>query len=271
MAAGAVTLVLAGVVVGFVILLSGAISTEATKQHFAITHRLLDLGLRFSVRQSADHIEPPALDDPAMIATGFTCYRTYCMQCHGAPSMGREAHAQGLLPTASNLAESAREWRAEWLYFVTKKGVRMTGMPAWEYRISDDGLWSTVAFLKQLPSLRSEEYAALMSRATEGECPPSLETPQGEWEQTAKVALLQYSCHSCHQIEGLVGPQTHAGPPLVEWARRKYIAGVVPNTPENLVRWIVDPQAISPQTLMPDLDVAEAHARDMARYLFTAE
>jgi mono/diheme cytochrome c family protein len=270
MVSGAITLVLAGVVVGFAILLSGTVSTEATKQHFAITHRLLDLGLRFSVRQSASGIEAPPLDDPAMIATGLACFRIHCAQCHGAPAVGNEAHAQGLLPTPSNLAETAREWPAEWLYYVTKKGVRMTGMPAWEYRISDEGLWSTVAFLKRLPALKRAKYAALAARAS-AECPPSLEPPVGPWRATAKTVFLQYSCHSCHVIEGVVGPDTHVGPPLVEWRKRRYIAGVLPNTRNNLVRWIMDPHDVSPQTLMPDLDVAEAHAQDMARYLFTVD
>jgi mono/diheme cytochrome c family protein len=271
MAAGASTLVLVGVLAGFAILLSGTVSTEATKQHFRITHRLLDLGLRFSVRQSAKDIEAPPLEDVHMIAQGLSCYRMHCVQCHGSPASSREEHAQGLLPTPSNLAQSAREWPAEWLYYVTKKGVRMTGMPAWEYRISDEGLWSTVAFLKQLPLLRRDAYVELEPHALALECPQSTQLPRASSRETGKTVLLQYSCHSCHRIEGVVGPKTHVGPPLVDWSRRKYIAGVLPNTQENLVRWILDPHAVSPATLMPDLDVAEAHAREMAKYLFSLE
>jgi cytochrome c2 len=45
----------------------------------------------------------------------------------------------------------------------------------------------------------------------------------------------------------------------------------LPNTRENLVRWIVDPRGVSPHTLMPDLDVIEPHAGHMARYLMTAK
>jgi len=51
-------------------------------------------------------------------------------------------------------------------------------------------------------------------------------------------------------------------------AARKYLAGRLPNSPENMVRWIRDPRSISPQTLMPDLEVDEQAARDMAAYLF---
>ncbi|MGH8176401.1 MAG: c-type cytochrome [Steroidobacter sp.] len=267
LAAGASVLVLIGVVVGFVILLSGALSTAATTQHFRITYRLLDVGLRFSVRSSTDDIEVPALDGRAMIEQGSSCFRMHCVQCHGAPTTGRSEPARGLLPTPSSLAQSAREWPPEWLYYVTRKGVRMTGMPAWEYRLSDQSLWSTVAFLKQLPFMTREQYLALERATLNRDCPQSTELPFPSSPELGKIVLRQYSCHACHRIEGVVGPQAHVGPPLIDWARRKYIAGVLPNTPENLVRWIRDPHAVSPGTLMPDLDVAEAHAREMAAYL----
>ena len=53
------------------------------------------------------------------------------------------------------------------------------------------------------------------------------------------------------------------------FARRAYIAGQLPNDPENLVRWIQDPQGVEPGTAMPNLGVTAAVARDMAAYLYT--
>jgi cytochrome c1 len=54
------------------------------------------------------------------------------------------------------------------------------------------------------------------------------------------------------------------GPPLLWWSRRTFIAGELPNTPENLVRWIRDPQAVEPHTAMPTLGLSDAEARDVA-------
>jgi mono/diheme cytochrome c family protein len=268
---GASALILLGVIAGFVVLLSGAYSTAATTQHFKITHRLLDAGLRFSVRTGAADIKAPPLEDRGLIEQGLACFRSNCVHCHDSPATGRAEHAQGLLPTASSLVQTAREWPAEWLYYVTKKGVRMTGMPAWEYRLSEESLWSTVAFLKQLPFITRDEYLAMTHAARARQCAPSEELPSNRSRDLQKIVLRQYSCHSCHQIEGVTGPKAHVGPPLRDWSRRKYIAGVAPNTEENLVSWILDPQAMSPGTLMPDLHVAEAHAREMAAYLFALE
>jgi cytochrome c len=59
------------------------------------------------------------------------------------------------------------------------------------------------------------------------------------------------------------------GPPLTMFARRAYIAGQLPNEPDNLIRWIRDPQAVEPGTAMPSLGVEPAVARDMAAYLYT--
>ena len=52
-------------------------------------------------------------------------------------------------------------------------------------------------------------------------------------------------------------------------ATREFIAGNLPNEPEHLVDWIVNPQAIEPGTAMPTLGVSPDEARDMAAYLFT--
>jgi mono/diheme cytochrome c family protein/cytochrome c551/c552 len=269
MAVGAVALVLVGVMAGFAILLSGAVSTEATKQHFWITHRLLDVGLMLSVRASASDIRAPQLDAPQMIARGAACYRMHCAQCHGGPTMRPGDHATGLLPIPSNLVQTGREWPAEWLYFVTKRGVRMTGMPAWEYRLAEESLWSTTAFLKKLPLLTREAYMEVERQALSMPCPEAQDIPREPTPESSKVMLRQYGCHSCHVIEGVVGPVTRVGPPLSDWAQRGYIAGVLPNTEENLAYFIAQPHVAAPGTLMPDLDVSDSHARQMAAYLMS--
>jgi hypothetical protein len=144
----------------------------------------------------------------------------------------------------------------------------MSGMPAWEYRISEQGLWSTVAYLKAMPLMTVEDYRRLAIASEDEVCPAPTESKPYSVE-TVQTMLRQYACDNCHVIRGMVGPDTRIGPSLEQWHRRKYIAGVLPNTEDNLAWWITDPQAISPHTMMPDLDVIEPHARDMARYLLS--
>ncbi|HJS78281.1 MAG TPA: cytochrome C, partial [Burkholderiales bacterium] len=59
------------------------------------------------------------------------------------------------------------------------------------------------------------------------------------------------------------------GPPLGGIARRVYIAGVLPNTPERMAQFIRAPQSADPRTAMPTLGVTEEHARDMVAYLYS--
>jgi cytochrome c len=85
-----------------------------------------------------------------------------------------------------------------------------------------------------------------------------------------KVALYNYGCGSCHTIPGVTGANGLVGPPLAGVGKRWYLAGVIPNTPDNMVAWIMNPQRIDPKTVMPALNVPEATARDMVTYLYSA-
>jgi len=273
---GAFAFLLLGVLGGIAILLSGVFSTAATEQHSAFTHWLLDAGLRYSINANADEIVVPALTGEPMIERGRACFRAHCVHCHGAAPLAREPHGLGMMPIPNDLTEAARDWPAAWLYYVTAKGVRMTGMPAWEYRLPDADLWATVAFLKQLPGLTRAEYLELAplppdSDCSTGEAGAGRPAEPHREDERGEIVLRQYACHACHRIDGVVGPDTYVGPPLVDWRSRRYIAGTLPNTPDNLVRWIVNPANVSPETLMPDLGVTNAHAREMADFLFAQE
>jgi cytochrome c1 len=70
-------------------------------------------------------------------------------------------------------------------------------------------------------------------------------------------------------IPGIKGADGLVGPPLILFARRTYVAGELPNTPDNLIRWIRDPPAVEPRTAMPALGLTEQQARDVAAYLYT--
>ena len=83
-----------------------------------------------------------------------------------------------------------------------------------------------------------------------------------------RAAFTAYGCGSCHRIPGVRPAVGAVGPPLEHWAERTYIAGRLPNTPGNLMRWITRPQAAVPGNAMPDLNVSEPAARDMAAYLY---
>ncbi|HVZ23961.1 MAG TPA: c-type cytochrome [Vicinamibacterales bacterium] len=84
-----------------------------------------------------------------------------------------------------------------------------------------------------------------------------------------RAVIQEYDCGSCHTIPGVRGADGLVAPPLLWFARRTYVAGEVPNTPDNLAQWVRQPWSIEPTTAMPDLGLDERQARDVVAYLYT--
>ena len=84
-----------------------------------------------------------------------------------------------------------------------------------------------------------------------------------------RLAMRRYGCYSCHTIPGVPGAAANVGPPLATVGSRVYIAGVISNTPTNMIHWLTDPPAVDSLTAMPNLGVTENDARDMAAYLYS--
>ena len=84
-----------------------------------------------------------------------------------------------------------------------------------------------------------------------------------------RAKIQYYGCGACHTIPGVGGANALVGPELTHFASRVYVAGVLPNSPENVVRWIRNPKQVDGLTAMPNLNVSEADARDIAGYLYT--
>lgn len=103
--------------------------------------------------------------------------------------------------------------------------------------------------------------------------------PGADWQAAARQihdgdpdrgarAIQIYGCGACHVIPGIAGARGSVGPSLAALRRQAYVAGILPNEPGGLVRWIVEPTAHAPQTAMPDLGVSVGEARDIAAYLY---
>lgn len=89
--------------------------------------------------------------------------------------------------------------------------------------------------------------------------------------ERGRLLLWQYQCGTCHAIPGVADSRGQAAASLAAWRGRSYIAGRLPNRPDVLVRWIVQPQALVPGTRMPSMGVSPAEAAAMTAYLDTLE
>ncbi len=260
-------------VVAAVVIYAGLYSVAATRQHFQSTHSVLELAMRQSVRLRARDIDEPPLADERMQVRGAACFRDKCVQCHGAPGVSQSDIGKSMQPIPGPLVDAKQHWRPRELYWVTRHGIRMSGMPAWEYRLTDSELWDLVAFMQRLPQLDAQAYQQVIRQAGSGpSCGRGMSTAADVTPvdvERGREALHQYACSACHTIPGVTSSRPQVGPPLDGMGSRRLIAGTLANTPENLALWLMQTQQVKPGTAMPQLDVAPQDARDMAAYLRT--
>jgi len=84
-----------------------------------------------------------------------------------------------------------------------------------------------------------------------------------------QLYLARFGCGGCHVIPGIEAATGQVGPELGGVARRVYVAGVATNTPDNLIRFIVDPQSVDDKSAMPKTGITVEQARDVAAYLYS--
>jgi cytochrome c2 len=84
-----------------------------------------------------------------------------------------------------------------------------------------------------------------------------------------EAVFIQYGCGSCHALKNVREATGMVGPPLDGIALRVIIGGHLANNPDNMQKWIRQPQQVSPGTAMPDLRVGQGDARDITAFLYS--
>jgi mono/diheme cytochrome c family protein len=258
-----------GAAAGFIVFRAGWYDIGATRPHFQAVYSLLEGGMRHSVQHHAKEVATPHLDAPGQVLRGAVLYGAHCAQCHGGPGTAPGAHGMSMQPVPGPLVDASGRWKPRELYWITRHGIKMSGMPAWEARLDEADTWAVVAFLVRLPALDARAYR-------------SMTAPQDVPRHSAGIAfapviagdarrgrriLAQYACQSCHRVPGVTGSEVDVGRPLDGLANRRVIVGMLPATQDNLIRWIRNPQAIDPDAAMPNMGVTERDAQDISAYL----
>jgi mono/diheme cytochrome c family protein len=143
-----------------IFLYSGIYNISAMAPHNRITLKFISVLTNNSIKHHAEDITPPNLTDPSLINTGFSHYKEMCVGCHGAPGVQPDETGRGLYPKPPDLAKSIKDWTPSQLFWITKNGIKMTGMPAFGKTHKDDKIWAIVAFIEKLPGMSKEKYQA---------------------------------------------------------------------------------------------------------------
>ncbi|MFI5454771.1 MAG: cytochrome c oxidase subunit II [Isosphaerales bacterium] len=98
------------------------------------------------------------------------------------------------------------------------------------------------------------------------EARPAVEDTAG---REGKQVFLSQSCVNCHRIRGTMARGGYAPDLTHLMGRQTLAAGMVPNTSENIRRWVDNPGSIKPGCLMPAFGLSERDCDHIAGYLLT--
>lgn len=146
------------IIAGLIFIFSGVYNVSAMEPDHGIIKWVLETTSDRSVDARAKDIKVPNLENPKMIEEGLSHYKEMCESCHRAPGKDESELARGLNPDAPDLVKFGYRIPAEKLFWVTKNGIKMTGMPAWGKTHSDDKIWAIVAAVKKLNTISPEKY-----------------------------------------------------------------------------------------------------------------
>ena len=90
---------------------------------------------------------------PENIAAGKEAFSHYCIACHGADGQNTGVpFADRLSPPVPSLASlGVQSYSDGQLKWVIDNGIAPSGMPASRGILSDDEIWSTVLYIRNLP------------------------------------------------------------------------------------------------------------------------
>lgn len=142
---------------------SGVYDVGADTPYWDVTRKLMQVVRDRSIAARARNIEVPDLSDEQLVLKGAGQYAAMCANCHLAPEQRDSEIRPGLYPRPPNLTEQRVDPKTE--FWVTKHGLKMSGMPAWGVGHDDETIWSIVAFVGKLPGLSAEHYKDMVARS----------------------------------------------------------------------------------------------------------
>jgi len=154
---------------------SGFYSVAANVPHWGVTFWIIDQAKDRSIAFHSRKVSLPVLKSGDLADQGIRHFHSSCRLCHGAPGYKRLEFATGLYPLPPDLGsgEVQDDLEDAELYWIVKNGLKLTGMPSFGETHSEKDLAGIIAFLRRLPTLTEDTYAAVVQKegpeSSEGE------------------------------------------------------------------------------------------------------
>ena len=165
--AGIVFALVAFILGAFIYARGGYVAVNADATPSSLEHWAANSALDAAIEHQAPQVENPVPKTDANLIEGMKLYAMNCAVCHGGLDRKRNVLGGAFYPPAPQIIVRGLD-DPEWhIFFVIKRGVRLTGMPAWGKVMNDADLWKIVAFVKTInqlpPAVEQQRQQALGS------------------------------------------------------------------------------------------------------------
>ena len=155
---------------GFLYIFTGIFNPSALVPHTKLTLWVINKTRDNSVERRDRNIVVPALNDSALIVTGFEHYNEMCVICHSAPGIKPSEIARGLYPLPPLIYKYGSTMEPAEAFWIIKNGLKLTGMPAFGETHSDEKIWAITAFVThKLENMTPEEFKEWQLKYQENE------------------------------------------------------------------------------------------------------
>jgi mono/diheme cytochrome c family protein len=166
-----------GVIITVLVLIGGVFATVhfgwfpvgADNPPGAMEKKLANMAMDEYVDHHAPNQQNPIQPTDDNLADGARIYEQNCALCHGGASNKVSPMRSKFSPPVPQIINRIPHDDDAHLWWVTKHGIRMTGMPAWDGVLTDDDMWKVIAFVKHSNSLSPQVQEAWHMMAREGQ------------------------------------------------------------------------------------------------------
>ena len=145
---------------GFLVANRGWFPIGADNAPGALEQQLANMAMDAYVESHAPQQANPVQPTAKNLADGARLFEMHCSLCHGGASPRISAMRTKFSPPVPQIIDRIPDDADGNLWWITKHGIRMTGMPSWDGVVSDEEIWKVIAFVKHSDKLPPEAQKA---------------------------------------------------------------------------------------------------------------
>lgn len=131
----------------------GYINFAADQTPPALEKHLAMEAMDASTERHAPESKNPIGATEQNLVEGAKLYMDHCAGCHGIPSNADSQFGRSFYPSVPQFFTDAPDMPDNQNFYITKHGIRWTGMPAWGKTLSDTQIWTVMTFLANIEKL----------------------------------------------------------------------------------------------------------------------